>query len=317
MYNTEFNDTQDQDTEELDSVEEKDENVEQSTEDKQEETPVDDEKDKQTFLSKMKDKLFGKKEEKDEDKGSTDTEEDIDDSFVEAARAQGWKDEEIVKFSKNYTNTELKQLIPYLTDEETEKDDSEEVKTEEKKEDKKEEKDLNSLEEKITKALEAKYQEKINQLEKRLGEIDKDRSTKETQQYQTTADKFFDSASKDFPVFGKTEELPRFPTGTKNAGQVVPTGEAYKARSEVWQTAKAFFSMGLDWDSSLKEALDWYKGKTLEKDTRSKVLKELKRNEKRLSPKRTEHTGTKKFNSPEEEKRATIDNIARQAGLDI
>ena len=45
---------------------------------------------------------------------------------------------------------------------------------------------------------------------------------------------------------------------------------------------------------ALNEALSWYKGKNLEKEVRSKVLKELKGQEKRLSPKRSEHAVAKK-----------------------
>jgi len=313
----------------MDDLDNKDENVEQLQETIQEEVvetteeveevkeEVSEEEDKQSFISKMKDKLFGSKKEEEEEKTEekSTVEEDIDTDFSEAALKAGWTEQDIIQFAGKYDNKQLKSLIPFLAaKEEEEKEELEEKKVEDKEV--KEDNDLKTIEDKVRKSVEAIYQEKLAEIEKKLNTYEQEKSVKEAQRFQTTADGFFDRAAKDFPVFGKTEELPKFPAGTTNAGQVVPAGEAFEARNKVWQVAKAFYQMGSDWETSLQEALDWYKGKSMEKDIHSKVLKDLKRQEKRLSPKRSTHTETKKYADAGEEKLATIANIARRAGID-
>lgn len=277
------------------------------------------EQEKESLFSKIKNKFYGteKKEEvKDKEVEETvreDLEEDIDNEFTQAALKAGWTEKDVVEFAGKYNNTELRQLIPYLTGKE--KEEKEETK-EVVKEDKVEvDKNLEATVDKLMKALDAKYQEKIGQLEERLSKVDEERSVQEQVRYQTTADKVFDRAAKDFPVFGKTEELLRFPEGTPQAGQLVPAGEAFEARNAVWKTAVAFNKMGMSWDAALDEALDWYKGKNMEKEIHGKVVKELKGQQKRLSPKRAEHVTEKKYTNEAEEKADVVLEAARKAGV--
>ncbi len=312
------------DTEELKSDEDNQEDEKNSDEDENS-----DNEEKLSVIDKLKEKIFGKKESKDSSDDSSDSddvEDDIDDSFTDAARKAGWTDEDIITFAGQYSNEQLIKLIPSLLS----KGVKESVKEDEKDDDKEGQKEkvvkddlkiddeiLKPYLEKITKNLEAQYQEKIKGIEERLNVVDKDRSEKEGRRYQTTADSFFDGISKEFAVFGKTEELPRYPKGTPQAGQIVPAGEAFEARNAVWGTAIAFHKTGMEWEDSLKEALDWYKGKTMEKEVRSKMLKDLKKNEKRVSPKRSEHSPTRKFTNEADAKSAMISDIARQSGIDM
>lgn len=315
-----------------------DENVEQTNEEltsqevvntNTEQTGIETEKEvsseveKKSFIDKMKEKIFGKKEDKPtEDSESTGFEEDISDGFVEVATKAGWSDEKIIDFAEKYSNEQLEELIPFLMN----KDEEEEEEEVEEEVDKKdsvvdklniEDEKLKAYLKQIEKTIDAKYQEKFGKIENSLKTAEQDRSAQQAQKYQTMADEFFDSASKDFPIFGKTSELVRFPSGTPQAGQVVPKGETFEARNEVWKTAVKFHAMGDDWSDALKGALDWYKGKNMEKDVRGKVLKELKKQETRISPKRSEHKVTSTYASPEEEKKATIADIGRKAGINV
>jgi hypothetical protein len=271
---------------------------------------------KESFISKMKEKIFGKKEDTKE-VVQPEFEEDISDKFTEAAIKIGWTEDQIIEFASKYSNKELEELIPQLqaetkledepTEEPKEKTVTETLELDDEK--------LRPYLEKIEKAIEAKYQEKIGKIENSLKTAEQDRSAKEARQYQITADEFFDAASKDFPVFGKTSELPRFPKGTANAGKIVPKGEAFEARNAVWQVAVKLHQAGSNWNDALSDALAWYKGKNMEKDVRSKVIRDLKKQEMRLSPKRSEHTMETKYATEEEKRRALIDNIARRAGI--
>jgi hypothetical protein len=290
-----------------------------------EEVREEEEKDKQSFLSGLKEKFFGKKEEtqetekKTESTGSTEIEEDIPDEFTQAALKAGWTKEDVVEFAGNYKNDQLVALIPYLAEEKKEEKETKFEKIEQSQEKnqevKLEDKNLEAVVQQLTKAIDAKYQEKFAETEKRLQAYEQERSTREQKQYVTTAEDFFDRAAKDFPVFGQTKELLRFPQGTPQAGQVVPAGPAYDARNAVWKTAVAFHTMGESWENSLKEAMDWYKGKSMEKEIHSKVVRDLKSNEKRLSPKRTEHKVEKKYANEQDEKADIILSAARSAGV--
>ena len=301
---------------EMETVETTEEAIEQPAEELQVEEAGEEEESesKETFLRKMKDKIFGKKEEDTSTSGSEELEEDIDGDFEAAARQAGWTDNKIIEFAEGYSNKELRELIPLIADELEEEEEVVEQK-EEKQEKVEGDKNLKDLEERLLKQLDDKYQEKIAQLEARLSDGEQERSVKAQLKFQTDADKFFDSVAKEFPVFGSTEQLARFPKGTKNAGQIVPVGEAFEARNQVWKTASAFHQMGMDWDESLQEAFSWYKGKNLESSARQKVLGELKKQEKRLSPKRSEKVVSRKFADAADEKKAIIQDIAAKAGI--
>lgn len=298
-------------------VEEKKEEIEEV------EKPTE-EQEKQGLFDKIKSAFYGvKKEQTKEEKGISDTseskelEEDIDDDFTKAAISSGWTEQDVVTFAGKYTNEELHNLIPFIvTEEKKAEEDKEEVKSKAKEETKLDE-NLESLVDKVTKALDAKYQEKFAEVERSLKAHEQDRFIKEQQNFQNTADMFFDKAAKDFPVFGKTEELLRFPDGTPQAGQLVPAGTAFEARSAVWKTAVAFNKMGMPWNSALSESLDWYKGKFMEKDIHNKVVKELKGQQKRLSPKRAEHITEKKYENEIEERADVVLEAARKAGVKV
>jgi hypothetical protein len=284
---------------------------------------------KDGFLKTLKNKFFGK-----EEKGEiTDTsgleevkDDEISDKFIEVARESGWNDKDISEFAKNYNNKELVDLIPFLKEEKKEetalpgnppkgKIEPKAEKVEQKQETIQEKKEDKTSVEELKKIIEQLLQEKIGPIKESLHKAEQDRTAKAVSQYQESADDFFDRTAKDFPVFGSTKELIKFPEGTPRAGQIVPAGKVFEARNAVWKTATAFHQTGETWTNSLQEALDWYKGKNAEKDIHSRIVKELKSNEKRLSPKRTEHKVEKKFANEQEEKVAIIEEAMEKAGI--
>jgi hypothetical protein len=332
MSDIEDIETQDTNENVEDTVEEQPELETEETEDQVQEETNDPEKEKESILTKLTNKLFGKKSEKSndtDDSGSKGKEADISENFTQVARKVGYTDEQIIELAEQYSNKELDELVQYLVDNDEEEEDKEEKgeeaeDTEEEDDEEKKsivdklnvkDKTLKSYLEQIEKAIETKYQEKFGKIEESLKTAEKDKSIKEVQKYQTTADSFFDNVSKDFPVFGSTDKLARFPKGTPNAGQIIPMGEAFDARNSVYQTAMKFHLMGTDWNEALDEALVWYKGKNMEKDVRSRVLKELKTKETRLSPKRSERSVSSKAITPDEEKGNLISDLARRAGI--
>ena len=226
----------------------------------------------------------------------------IPDKFSEAALAQGWTDEDIEDFASNYTDEELLEMLPSLLGETSVKTEtnSDKVVTPETKDVKVD----NSQDDEKTKKLMAR----IEALEKAQG-----KSSEETEQQKLTglvhrASQTFDDVSKEFEVFGKTEELPRFPDG-----RIVPTSPQMKARNEVWDLAYHLHKTGMDFDNAMSISLNSYKGKNLAKDVKRSMIKDLKNREIKLSGKRTNHETTAVIQSGPE----VIREVARRHGREI
>jgi len=156
-----------------------------------------------------------------------------------------------------------------------------------------------------------------------LEEINKFKAHQEEQsskQAVETASKIFDEASKEFPVFGKTDELPRFPSG-RLAGQLIPTSPAMKARLEVLRYADAFMLHGADIDNAMANALATYKGLHLEKELERKQVRDLKSHETKLSGARTGRETKKKYADARDEiiddiRQMHIRQMQRAAGIE-
>ena len=228
---------------------------------------------------------------------------DIPDAFTNFARAQGWSDEDIAAFAAQLSDEELLELTTGIEDEEEEEEEPEKKK---KKEDKKTDKQVSDEEKKLL--------ERIEKLEKTLEESTKQRKAQDEQTILETANKAFDEAGKEFEIFGKTEELPRFPAGP-HKGELVPTSAAFKARSEVWNKAVAFINLGATVQEAMDDAVTWYKGKNLEKDIHRKIVKDLKGHEKKLSAKRTGKETVKQYEDEDERKADVVREAARRAGI--
>ena len=294
-------------------VDKKEEDVEVKEEVKDEDLNDDQKeaKSKKGIFEKITNIIKGKK---DDDSDNDVVGNDIPSEFVTAALEAGYTQEQIEDFAVDYTDTELLNQIPYLkqssvdsdkSDKTTKKDEVTQDKEPEKKEaDKKSAEDENA----DLKEVVRKLQEKVDKLE----ESDKKNIDKESQevmvQQATKATKAMDDLSKEYEVFGTYEKLPRFPDG-----KIIPNSPANIARNEVWSLTVALANSGTDFDSALQTAIHAYKGQHLEKVAERNVIKSLKRNEKKLTPKHTSHEPAAKAMSGPELIRAT----GKKLGVDI
>jgi len=213
----------------------------------------------------------------------------VPDDFSKAALNKGWSSEDIKDFAKDYSEEELREMIPTLIGEDTEESDEtsdtleEEETTETKEEDSQED-------ERIKKLL-----DRVEALEKAQGQSQEEKKTQEFIGMIQKASQTFDEMSKEFEIFGKTEELPKFPDG-----RLVHTSPQMKARNEVFDLARQLTGTGMDFDDAMSVSLNAFKGKNLTKDVKRNMIKDLKTKEKRLSGKRTSHeSGTKEMSGPE------------------
>lgn len=256
------------------------------------------------------------KDEKGEDKEGT----DIPDKFTNAALAAGWTEDEIKDFASDYDKDEdLIAMIPFLSEEpQQDKEDSESAKEKGETEDKKEKEDGTKLSErdKLKKELRDEILQEFGDLKKDLSNAKKKDELQQVKAQFEQANEIFDKTNKDLPVFGKTEELPKFPAG-KNKGQFIPTNPAVKAREEVYQKALAFHKLGEPWRQSMEDAISWYKGKYLEKDVQRELLKKLRNKEKGLSAKRVRKDTSHEYKDEDERKAAVVREEGRKAGITL
>jgi hypothetical protein len=244
---------------------------------------------------------------KESNSGTTvDEEIEIPQAFFDAASKQGWTDDEIMDFvgteTRNHTDEELIEMIPMLIGDETE--------TPVKPSDKvavpvtKETKVDNSQDDEKTKKL----LDRIEALEKAQGKSQEDTEAKKLNGLVHQASQTFDDVSKEFEIFGKTEDLPKFPDG-----RIVTTSPQMKARNEVWNLAYSLHGTGMAFDKAMETSLNAYKGKNLSKDVKRSIIKDLRKSEKRLSGKHTSHESTNTLTSGAE----VIREVARRAGREI
>lgn len=267
---------------------------------------------KKSIVDKIKTKIAGFKKpaEKTED---LDEEIDIPDKFTKAALENDWTEEEIIEFASDYDDDkDLLEMIPYLF--EDEKEDKEDEKDKGKKEEKEDEDgkkiDEKTDRDKLKEEIRNELLKEFGTLKQSLDDAKKEKKDSFVANLTKEANDVFDKASEEFEVFGKTEELPKFPAGRKK-GQLIPTSPAYKARNEVFTSVLLFIKGGLSTKEAMENAMSLYKGKHLEKDVKRNLIKGLKKSEKRLSAKRTAKDTKKEFKSESEEKVAIVEDVIK------
>ena len=232
---------------------------------------------------------------------------DVPDEFTKVARALNWSDEDTAKFTEDYTNEQLLEMIPSLTGADAAKayETAETV-------------------EKIDEAVETKVEdsqdgEELKQLREDVAYLKEElgvrnEKSKETEQanFNQRASDLFDEASKEFEVFGKTEDLPKFPAEPgEEFGRIIPTSPQVKARLEVYGRAQQLKEAGIPGDEALEISLNAYKGANLKVETQRIAIKGLKEREQTLGGKRSSHKTTEAANLSGPE---TIAAVKREHG---
>lgn len=246
--------------------------------------------------------------EKDEEEGK-----DIPDAFTNACLEQGWTEDEIKEFASDLDDAALLSLIPELLATEGEQKKSDSSKDSTKQEVKAKAADDAAKQEPTNEEL-TMVRKELAEIKKQIGDAAKERSTREEAVLVETVNQVFDEASKDFEIFGKTEELLKYPAGSKK-GQFVPTSPAMVARKEVWEKAFPFVQSGIPTKDAMDIALTWYKGAHLEKDVQRNLIKDLKKHEKKLSAKRSGKETVKTYENEEERQADVVREGARKAGI--
>jgi hypothetical protein len=251
----------------------------------------------------------GLREKEDEEKDEEGT--DIPDAFTNACLEQGWSEDEIREFAAGLDDAALLELIPELTGQ----IDSEQKEVSAKQEDKSKATEKESAEKKEVDNEEiAALKKELADIKAEIGKNKEEKSVKESEAMFQTISQAFDEASKEFEIFGKTDELLKYPAGPRK-GQFVPTSPAMVARKEVVAKAAPFISEGVAVEEAMDIALTWYKGRYLEKDVERNIIKGLKKHEKKLSAKRSGKETVRVYENEEERKAEVVREARRKAGI--
>lgn len=246
------------------------------------------------------------------------TDDAIPDEFSDAATKAGFTDEEVVGFAKDRTNAELMELIPLMFSEPEAKDKPPEPVKEPEKPPAPEGSDaeLDAFKAQLRDEIRA---EVLREFGTKLSQVDKfanEAKGRAAQAVLTTANLAFDKASEEFSVFGKTAELPTFPAGALK-GQLVPNSPAFKARSETFAVANALMRDGRSLSDAMEAAIGWWRGSRGQTEAKRNLIKDLKRNETRLSGPRTSKDVKKKYDNTRDELIDEIRQLQRAQGIDV
>ena len=237
---------------------------------------------------------------------------DIPDAFTNACLDQGWTQKEITDFAFDLDDEVLLELIPELLDKEEKQIDTELGKDQAKQEIKSKPPDA-TVKDPTNEELTIVKKE-LAEIRASMGEAKKVKATQDEEAMVQTINQVFDEASKTFEIFGKTDELLKYPAGPRK-GQFVPTSVAMKARNSVWEKALPFIEKGIPVNDAMEIGLTWYKGANLEKDIERNLIKDLKKHETKLSAKRTGKRTVKTYADEDERKESVVREAARKAGV--
>jgi hypothetical protein len=270
------------------------------------------EEDGADVVKKIINKVTGQDDDSEDDDGK-----DIPDEFTNAALDNGWTEEQIVEFASDLDDDALLALIPELIEQDVDDGDGKQKESESDKGRTKHEAKAEAADKSTaTDNTEvAKLKKELEDIRKEIGTAKKDKEAKDREAIFQTINQVFDEASKDFEIFGKTDELLKYPAGDRK-GQFVPTTPAMVARKEVVNIAAPFIAEGMAIKDAMDIGLTYYKGKNLEKDIKRNVIRDLKKHEKKLSAKRSGKETTKVYESEEERREDVVREAARKAGAD-
>lgn len=262
--------------------------------------------------------------EESEDKGETEEKveyEEIDPKFIETAKKYGWDNDRIVIYAENHSDEDLLLMSNLMLDniQKTVSKSSEEV-----------DEDKGVLDDEIYKLagddpkLKAILEQAISPLAKRLNDLssnsnkvreeleerEKDDKLQAELRNMEVANSIFDKSG--ISSLGKTDNIPRLPDGS-----YVTSDPVFKERSRMWDITQAFYANGGTFKQAVDNAIQWYKGGAAEKDVKKKVIKDLKEQEERVMPKRSESKVEKTYANEEERKAAIIKDAVAKYDVEL
>jgi len=240
----------------------------------------------------------------------------IDPRFVASARKYGWDDTQILAYADDHKTIDMVQLGLHMdeasgTDESQGGDDGNDVDliSEEVLAKLAEEEDNLPIINDVVKPLLAQVQmltKSLEGIQSNQQGMDGEKDRQEQVRDYDYANSVFDDNVKDFKVLGTTDQLKRLPDNSMDARD-----PAVKARTEVF--GKAMMFKNSDPNISMKSAMDdamiWFRGKYGADNAEKKLLKKIKGNSNRVSPKSRSQHKTRKFDNDRDRKASVVQDV--------
>ena len=259
--------------------------------------------------------------------GGEEVSEEIDPRLVDAAHAADLTDEEIERFATNDWNLFVKTFTPKVKPVEKEvippvgetkplskiKLDAE---TTQKWVDAYGQDAVDSAIKPLAETLNATI-DQLNEVRTGLGKV-QGRFTEQDKQDEgrrqalklQDANKVFDEESKNYPELGLTGKMTK-----TDDGRYATTSAEFRTRSEIYGIAEVFNATGVSWPTSLKQALTWYAGKVGEKRAEQRLIADINKDKKRWVARPDHKKVEREFASPNEAKKAIMQEAYKKAGV--
>jgi len=271
-------------------------------------------------------------EEKSELEGVEDTSEyeqvELDPRLEAAGEKLGWSKDKIIKVAETDLSI-LKDLANQFEDDEThrqENKDGEEKKAKEKA-DLVDEKTLATLKEKLGDDAGGILDVLIKQVEDKVGKkfedkfksvddfkisTEKKAAEEEARQRGSIANDVFDRHAEVFKEFGLTKDLPK-----SQSGAYIDNSPQMKVRNQVYEVAAMFYQFQSGtFEDAMNQALMHYAGTQGVTTATRKIVKDLKDNQKRFSPKPTGRKFMKVFRDTDAKKADIVQTAKKTAGIE-
>lgn len=255
--------------------------------------------------------------------GSDDVDlEDIDPRLLAAGKAMKWSDDK-VRLVAATDVTILEDIATRLELSETHRQDNKEEKEVKDDTGQADNEALTKLKEKLgddadglidalTKSIESKFEGRFKEVDDLKASNIKEAETKAAIQRGSIADYVFDQAAEHFDEFGITKELPK-----KEDGTVIMNSPQVNLRNKVYQVATIFHQAnGGTFEQAMVEAVQHYAGGQGVQVAARQVVKDLKDNQKRFTPKPTRRKTVKVFKNENAKAAHIVSEAKRKAGIE-
>jgi hypothetical protein len=164
----------------------------------------------------------------------------------------------------------------------------------------------------IVKGVSKKFEGKFKAIDEDRANTAKEKADRAAIQRGSIADEVFDSAAEQFEEFGTTKSLPK----DKDTGKVLTNSPQMKLRAKVYQVASMFHQAnGGTFEQAMREAVQHYAGGQGTNAATRQVVKDLKKNRTRFTPKPTGRKTVRVFKNTDGKKSHIVQEAMRKAGI--
>ena len=161
-----------------------------------------------------------------------------------------------------------------------------------------------------------KTRSELDSIKAKLGKVDEFEASeiqkaehREVQHQSQVADKVFDASAKDFEEIGQTKDVKRYPDG-----KPVDTPQL-QVRNKIFGVASMFHQNGMPFEQAMTEAMTWYAGQTKESRLQRKLVKDVKKQSRKFSPKPTRRKVKKVFRDDRHKAADIVAEAKKKAGI--